>query len=95
MTDLIEFLLAQLDEDETTAGEYHHEECGTYSYNVDPCDCAEPDRRLAEVKAKRAIIAGYEASYRESDDYPGWEGAMYAIAQPYAGREGWRDEWSV
>jgi hypothetical protein len=50
---------------------------------------------LAEVKAKWAILAGYEASYRESDDYPGWEGAMYWIAQPYRGRDGWQDEWSV
>lgn len=56
---------------------------------------ADPARVLAEVKARRAIIAGYEASYRESDDYPGWEGAVYAIAQPYADRPGWRDEWSV
>ena len=55
----------------------------------------DPARVLAEVQAKRAILCGYEASYRESDDYPGWEGALYAIAQPYAGRDGWRPEWSV
>lgn len=55
----------------------------------------DPARVLAEVKAKRAILDGYEASYRQSDDYPGWEGAMYWIAQPYAGRDGWQPEWSV
>jgi hypothetical protein len=55
----------------------------------------DPARVLAEVKAKRAILDGYEASYRQSDDYPGWEGAMYAIAQVFTGREGWQPEWSA
>jgi Family of unknown function (DUF6221) len=55
----------------------------------------DPARVLAEIAAKRAILDAFEATYRESDDYPGWEGAMYCIAQPYAGREGWQPEWSV
>ena len=95
---LIEWLRAQLNEDERLAqaapggvylDDYASEAEGDFA------DAFDPARVLAEVEAKRAIIAGYEASHRESDDYPGWEGAMYAIAQPYAGRDGWRDEWGV
>jgi hypothetical protein len=88
---LIDFLRQQLDADERVAlaapgGVY----LGDYASQAE-CDYAmafDPARVLAEVKAKRAIVAGYEASYRQSDDYPGWEGAVYAIAQPFADRPG-------
>jgi hypothetical protein len=123
--DLVEWLRAQLAEDERVAfaagsGEWKSEPCGYGSGAVELANPApgqddivvydesrptveeathiarwHPSRVLAEVKAKRAVLAGYEASYRESDDYLGWEGAVHAIAQVFAGREGWQDEWSV
>jgi hypothetical protein len=94
---LTEWLREQLNADEQSIRTWasacvHIESCDEPGDFLDRFDEA---RVLAEIKAKRAIIAGYEASYRESDDYPGWEGAMYAIAQPYAGRDGWQDEWAT
>ena len=97
MSDLITWLRAQLDDDERSVQTF-----GSACIHVEACyetgdflDRFDEIRMLAEAKAKRAILAGYEASYRQSDDYPGWEGALCAIAQPYAGRDGWRPEWSV
>lgn len=48
----------------------------------------DPARVLAEVEAKRRIL----------DDFS-WEAgqvrAIQLLAQPYAGRDGWREEWRV
>ncbi len=95
--ELVEWLRVQLGADERSVQDWenacvHVEACYETGDFLDRFD---ESRMMAEVKAKRAILAGYEASYRQSDDYPGWEGALYAIAQPYAGRDGWRPEWSV
>lgn len=50
----------------------------------------DPDRVLAECAAKRQII---EATWGGPDHEQMWEHAVRALAQPYAGRPGWRDEW--
>lgn len=93
---LVIWLRAQLTEDERLAPTVHGDGCVLFTYEWQKdCDCEYPARALADVKAKRAIIAGYEESYRLSDDYPGWEGAIWLLAQPYAGRDGWQPEWSV
>jgi hypothetical protein len=47
----------------------------------------DPARVLAEVKAKRAILN--EAIHLESEEI------IQLLRQPYAGREGWKDEWAV
>lgn len=122
---LIDFLRAQLDEDERVALAAGGKEwtSRTSGYDGGAVELAAPDREedaivvyaegrpsaeeathiaefdpvrvLAEVTAKRAIITACEASYRESDDYPGWEGAVYWLAQPYADRDGWDEQWGV
>lgn len=65
----------------------------------------EPDRVLVEVEAKRRILDRYEdAIARQTDpdyseitardqaqEYEDW--IIPALAQPYAGRPGWREEW--
>jgi hypothetical protein len=69
----------------------------------------DPARVLAEVAAKQAILEIHPGS-TERDECPGcgawlsgtWAtppGAMCpvvaALAQPYAGRPGWREEWRI
>lgn len=53
--------------------------------------------RLAEVEAKRKILASY-ALFATADDpvggyASGLRDAVILLAQPYAGRDGWREEW--
>jgi hypothetical protein len=69
----------------------------------------DPARVLAEVAAKRAIVDRYEVllayAARPYDDHPdpsrraGYLHAlvvvMEGLAQPYAGRPGWREEWAT
>ncbi|WP_033338969.1 DUF6221 family protein [Catenuloplanes japonicus] len=52
----------------------------------------DPTRVLAEIDAKRRILdlgPGY-GGYNDA-----WSDAVHALAQPYAGREGWREEWKA
>lgn len=52
----------------------------------------DPARVLAEVEAKRRILdmyADYTAERRHLAP------VIWALAQPYAGREGWREEWRL
>lgn len=59
--------------------------------------------RLAEVEAKRDLIGHIEGLilYATSPNYAhggieAWANrALTMLAQPYAGREGWREEWSA
>lgn len=60
--------------------------------------CHDPARVLAEVDAKREILddcAEYVAAGTEAatDGLAGR--TLIALAQPYAGRDGWREEWRV
>lgn len=114
---LIEWLRVQVVQDEATADVFHHLYCDLnaddYRPGVTDCSCGEPKRRLAEVKAKRAILDLYEqaaehAEYAktklpESQDWidaaeaarDAMEITIQLLAPPYAGRDGWQDEWSV
>lgn len=118
---LIEWLRVQLDADEANRNDWqlgvHRANCDQFAdygpENNGVCDCGEPERRLAEVKAKRAILDLYEqaaehAEYAktklpESQDWidaaeaarDAMEITIQLFAPPYAGRDGWQDEWSV
>jgi hypothetical protein len=88
---LTQWLRAQLDADQATASEYHHELCDLLADDYQPgktvCSCGHPDQLLAEIKAKRAILD--EAIYLGADEI------IQLLAQPYAGRDGWQPEWTV
>lgn len=57
----------------------------------------DPARVLAEVEAKRGLITEVVQLDQSADVDAGPTAAAIArlLAQPYAGREGWRDDWSV
>lgn len=63
------------------------------------CTCGVPARVLAECAAKRAVIEAWfeaaDARLPEHDSHyaGGLTRALVLLAQPYAGREGWREEW--
>lgn len=114
---LSEWLREQLDADEANVRDWqlgvHRANCDQFAdYGPDNngvCDCGEPERRLAEVKAKRAILelheGGHECSVRDGRgdiDNCHWvldDGedctTVLLLAQAYADREGWQPEWSV
>lgn len=58
----------------------------------------DPARVLAEVKAKRAIVDDC-ATYVQNDEVAVTDGLalrmLCRLAEPYAGREGWQNEWNV
>jgi hypothetical protein len=69
MSSLVEFLRARLDEDEQAAGEWHRHDCPGhtehswgYEWHPEYCDCGIPARVIAEVEAKRAILAHHRTS---------------------------------
>lgn len=70
----------------------------------------DPARVLAEVAAKREIVRDYEerraaclsipsgdgdGDWHDEGVYTGLRRAVQALAQPYAGRPGWRAEWAA
>jgi hypothetical protein len=55
----------------------------------------DPARVLAEVAAKRRILGMVERTHRESDDYPGWEGAALHLALPYADHPDFDPAWRL
>jgi hypothetical protein len=63
-----------------------------------------PARVLAEVAAKRAIVDSYQWHIDNADRPFAYERAgemqlaerhVQLLAQPYAGRPGWREEWAT
>jgi hypothetical protein len=69
------------------------------------CDCGYPARVLAEVAAKRAILDVLTSREKAGDSEEslwhkiGYDRAAFDVirqlAQPYAGRPGWREEWAT
>lgn len=94
MGELIDFLTACIDEDEAAA--FGNDPAGYVMMAVgDRIGTTVGGRRLrAECAAKRAIVEhlapevgrGYATSEQA-------EGVLMVLAQPYADRPGWREEW--
>jgi hypothetical protein len=88
---LIEWLRAQLDADVAAI---------ISGVSADDFDEGWPwtaARVLAEVKAKRAVLelCAEAESWKYSAAQKIARAVLHELAQVYAGREGWRDEWSV
>lgn len=101
MDELIAFVRAALDEDERVAralepvfGIYPDGHTSAGSEFLDRFDA---DRVLAEVEAKRRILDALQGQREEDDPFVPLAGDVIpkALAKPYAGREGWREEWSA
>lgn len=62
-----------------------------------------PRRAIAECEAKRRIIERWRAADESATNAPDYSGglahgleeAIYLLAQPYADRPGWREEWAL
>ena len=66
------------------------------SYQAEHIVRWDPARVLAKIKADRAILDWCERGIRvtEDDCYQlGVDDVVRLLAQPYAGRPGWREEW--
>jgi hypothetical protein len=78
---------------EDRAGHYWSVAHKVYIPNAEHIARWDPARVLAEVEAKRRILdLAAELQEREgryADDF------IRALAQPYAGRPGWREEWAA
>ncbi|NUT31545.1 MAG: hypothetical protein HOV79_00580 [Hamadaea sp.] len=98
-TDPIRFLRRMYDEDEAEIREAHR--LGAL---------ADPTRMLADIVLHRAlvdlhIVGGRQDTFRycgtcgsgEPYEYPTqWPcRSLFLLLQPYAGREGWREEWAL
>lgn len=103
MDDLVEWLRAQLDEDEREAADgIHTAFCVNDVRYPEECVCGWSARVLREVEAKRWVIETLR-SY-EPDDEWGTEpdmgkrgnnaaGALRRLALPYSDRPGYLEEW--
>jgi hypothetical protein len=105
---LVEFLRARLDEDEQVARAVEPDTDVDVPYTSQAAQAAQyaflkrfgPARVLAEVDAKRRLIAKYE-HYDASARYPdseggmamGLEAAVEFAALPYAAHPDYREEW--
>lgn len=98
MSDLTEFLLARLADDELEAGNCHVLGCMLFtSFDEGWCDCPAPARVLAEVAAKRALFAAVDAD-KDPFDAMGAETAYESLvwehlALAYAAHPDYRQEW--
>lgn len=105
--ELTEFLRARIDEDEAMArsaaprlGDLPPDRFEAWYVNEaassgDVIVAMHQQRALAEVEAKRRIVEMAERTRRESDDYPGWEGAALHLAQVYADHPDFDPAWRL
>lgn len=101
--DLIEFLLARLDEDDRQAGDVHARGCAAASGGE--CDCGRPERMRADVEAKRRIVTLYAQTGHVPDTAgePSYDGGVQSalsdvallLAQPYADHADYQPAWEV
>lgn len=80
-----------------------YDACYLHLHDVEATPYRDVEFGLAEVDAKRKILDEYEAAFTRRKDHPGdlpLAGAILTmvrvvklLAQPYAGRDGWREEW--
>lgn len=106
MSELVDFIRAELDTDERLARDldgacWHIDICGDSGHNF--FDALDSDRLLAEVQSKRAILDWLDRVERYMDrDDMGWhrlsgaidpDDARSALAEPYRSRPGFRKEW--
>jgi hypothetical protein len=100
---LAAWLLEQLDEDERQRP-YYGDRCG--NIHDDRClmrpGC--PDRVALEIQSKRALVEFWSQAYTNPKDPafvgPAWDRVranaqwtLRKLAEPYAGRPGYREEW--
>jgi hypothetical protein len=111
MDELIAFVRRCLDEDERVALQMTAEPGGFYleaeteSVNIMTVGAFvhrwNPKRVLAEVEAKRAIIEAEQDRVLEEGPLPERmrdlieTDVLRLLAQPYAGQDGWREEWQL
>jgi len=110
--DLVRWLGEQLDTDAKTAEPYaekavHARDCVMLpdGFHVTyPCDCGVPERILADIEAKRALINKYTESEESLDRWTcpdmsdvgraeGLGTAIALLAVSYADRPGYREDW--
>lgn len=98
--ELITWLRAQLDDDERAALAWLPLGNPTEA-DRDHMARLNPTRMLAEVEAKRRIIEAEQDRVIEEGSLPERmrdlieTDVIKLLAQPYAGREGWREEWRL
>jgi hypothetical protein len=109
MDDLITWLRAQLDDDERVAQEAiswtWRPELTNEFVSAEHIARWDPARVLAEVEAKRRILDLHEQAVPDGHDQMGYRFAcehcaqttpcptLRLLAQPYAERDGWQEEW--
>jgi hypothetical protein len=101
--ELVAFLRRCLDEDERAIERMRSTPMHGVESGAEEDYLMFADRAPAEVKAKRAILDEIEGWCEVEDEYDPVETSFRAeaepmlrlLAQPYAGHEGWRDEWRV
>lgn len=107
--DLAVWLRAQLAERAEKARDAHNDNCRAHTedptglvLHSDRCDCGLPELVLAEVAAKRSIVAAYEHKTESMARYPNPGNAsglvsltvvLRHLASVYASRPGYREEW--
>ncbi|MFE1949991.1 DUF6221 family protein [Streptomyces sp. NPDC059524] len=109
MDDLVQWLRAQLDEDERvnqSLEDWHAMGCESIpvaGYNGPfPCDCGVPGRIEREIDAKRQMLGYLFPALEQTDQLieGEWNGhddlagkLLSLLALPYADRPGYRDDW--
>jgi hypothetical protein len=108
VSDLAEFLLARIAEDEAEAPDIHDDDMWS-----DGCSCNFPARWLAECEAKRRIVELHSTErehqcpnedgtsdyynhlrgWAEEVEHPQVCPTLRLLALPYADSEGYREEW--
>jgi hypothetical protein len=101
MDELIAFLTRCLDEDEETYRNLDSTALNGIESTAGWDVRAYVERTLAEVKAKRAIIEAEQDRVLEEGPLPERmrdlieTDVLRLLAQPYAGQDGWREEWQL
>ncbi len=103
VSDLAGWLLARLDEAGQDADDVHDtyrcDSVGSDPSTPFPCDCGYPTRILARAAADRRIVE----LHGDQHECPDWQNSsaypyigcdtLRLLALPYAGHDGYREEW--
>lgn len=92
MTDLAEWLLTQIAEDEATARDSDAAPWRDHVHDLDVSGWFDPDRVLAECESKRRIIDWADAEALDPFGDQRMQ-LLRLLALPYADRDGYLEEW--
>lgn len=89
---------AEIEADADSLHNRHDDDMARLEFYGD-CDCGHPAYVLADIAAKRAVLALHQDLAADNGEYSGWQNlaidTLAALAAPFAAHDDYRAEWAL